>query len=392
MGGSVRIGRIFGIDIEVSYSWLIIFVLLTFSLATGVFPQALPHADSVLYWVLGAVASLLLFASVLVHELAHSVVARARGLPVKNITLFIFGGVSNIQEEPRTPGIEFQMAVVGPLTSIVIGVISWVLGSLLVPASQGIATVLLYVGVANVLLGIFNLIPGFPLDGGRVLRSILWKITGSLQRATRWATRVGEVVAFLFIIWGIFQVFTGNLIGGIWIGFIGWFLLNAAQQANTEVQMQALLRGVRVADLMNPYPSFIPPETSLDEAVNHYMLPRGLRAIVVTDQNGEPLGLLSATDIRDIPRDQWAGTPVTRVMVPRDRLYTVAPTQRISDVLSLMANHDVNQLPVLDNGRLVGMITRDAIVHYLEARRTFGGMPPRRPATPVTPSAPPQPS
>lgn len=392
MGGSVRIGRIFGIDIEVSYSWLIIFVLLTFSLATGIFPQALPHVSGVLYWVLGAVASLLLFASVLVHELAHSVVARARGLPVKNITLFIFGGVSNIQEEPRTPGTEFQMAVVGPLTSIVIGVISWVLGSLLVPASQGIATVLLYVGVANVLLGIFNLIPGFPLDGGRVLRSILWKITGSLQRATRWATRVGEVVAFLFIIWGIFQVFTGNLIGGIWIGFIGWFLLNAAQQANTEVQMQALLRGVRVADLMNPYPSFIPPETSLDEAVNHYMLPRGLRAIVVTDQNGEPLGLLSATDIRDIPRDQWASTPVTRVMVPRDRLHTVAPTQRISDVLSLMANHDVNQLPVLDNGRLVGMITRDAIVHYLEARRTFGSMPPRRPATPATPSAPPQPS
>src|SRR5438132_7364814 len=230
MPGSFRIGKIAGIDIDINVSWIIILVLLTVSLATGWFPQLYPGWSTATYWVTSFIASLLLFVSVLLHELAHSFVARRRGLPVKSITLFIFGGVSNIEREPTSPGVEFQMAFVGPLASIVIGVVCFLLqlplrGTRLpLEALEGI---LFYLAVTNILLGVFNLIPGFPLDGGRVLRSIVWKITGSLAKATRVASISGQVIAYLFIFWGIWQFFSGDVLNGIWIGFIGWFLLSA---------------------------------------------------------------------------------------------------------------------------------------------------------------------
>ncbi|HKV00564.1 MAG TPA: site-2 protease family protein, partial [Ktedonobacteraceae bacterium] len=234
MPGSFRIGKIAGIDIFIHVSWIIIFVLLTWSLATGWFAVLYPGWSTITYWVVSLIAALLLFVAVLVHELAHSLVARTRGLPVKNITLFIFGGVSNIEQEPQTPGVEFQMAFVGPLTSLAIGGIAYLLQLALGENTSPLAAILRYLAVTNVLLGIFNLIPGFPLDGGRVLRSIVWKLTGSLRTATRVTTLVGEVIGYLFILLGIWLFFGGNLLDGIWLGFIGWFLLSAAQSANTQ--------------------------------------------------------------------------------------------------------------------------------------------------------------
>src|SRR5690349_21420749 len=191
MPGSFRIGKIAGIDIDINVSWIIILVLLTVSLATGWFPQLYPGWSSATYWVVGLISALLLFVSVLLHELAHSLVARARGLPVKSITLFIFGGVSNLEQEPQSPGVEFQMAVVGPLASLIIGGLALLVGAFIGRAAPLAVAVIAYLGITNLLLGVFNLIPGFPLDGGRVLRAILWKATGSLQRATRWASLVG---------------------------------------------------------------------------------------------------------------------------------------------------------------------------------------------------------
>src|SRR5262249_18783283 len=254
MQGSIHLGRIAGISIDINYSWLIILVLLTFSLATTWFPQSITGASALTYWILGLIAALLLFASVLAHELAHSFVARARGLSVKSITLFIFGGVSNIEQEPQDPGVEFQVAFVGPLTSLVIGAVAWVLALATRGVSAPATAVLGYLGISNLLLGAFNLIPGFPLDGGRVLRSILWGITHNMRTATEWASRVGQIVAFLFIFFGILEFFGGNVLGGIWIGFTGWFLLSAAQTANQQVMLETMLRGVTVGDLMSPPP------------------------------------------------------------------------------------------------------------------------------------------
>lgn len=368
MPGTLAIGRIFGIRIEINYSWLIILVLLTVSLALGWYPIVFPFWPPAAYWIAGVISALLLFASVLAHELAHSVVARWRHIPVTSITLFIFGGVSNIEHEPRSARMEFEIAIVGPVTSLVIGGISWLIGLAVASVNIYVAAVLGYLAIANVLLGLFNLIPGFPLDGGRVLRSIIWAVTGSAQRATRWASRVGQVVAFLFIFWGIWQIFAGNFLGGIWIGFIGWFLLNAAQTANTQAMMESLLRGAVVGDVMNRSPYTVPANLTIQQLIEGHFLPYGVRTALVMDE-GALLGLVALGDVRAVPREQWATTPITAIMVPPSRIHAVQPWQPLNDVLMLMTRQDVNQLPVVSGGHLEGVVSRDAIMRYLEIQR-----------------------
>ena len=371
MPGSFRIGKIAGIDIDINVSWIIILVLLTVSLATGWFPQLYPGWSTATYWVVGFISALLLFVSVLLHELAHSFVARRRGLPVKNITLFIFGGVSNIEREPTSPGVEFQMAFVGPLTSLLIGVVCFLLQLPLRGSNSPLEGILFYLAVTNVLLGIFNLIPGFPLDGGRVLHSIIWKITGNMSQATRTAAIVGQIIAYLFIFGGIWLFFTGYILDGIWIGFIGWFLLSASQSANTQGNLQSALRGVTVGEVMNPTPPTVPANISLQQLIDEYFLLHGLRFALVM-QADRLAGLITLSDIRHVPREQWGYTPVDQVMIPVERLHAVSPQQSLNDVLPLMAGRDVNQLPVVQNGIPVGILSRDAIVQYLEVRRGLG--------------------
>ncbi len=371
MPGSLRIGKIAGIDIYINVSWIIILVLLTVSLATGWFPQLYRGWSTATYWVVGFISAILLFVSVLLHELAHSLVARRRGVPVKNITLFIFGGVSNIEQEPKSPGVEFQITVVGPLTSILIGVVCFLLWLPLRGTNSPLEGILFYLAVTNLLLGVFNLIPGFPLDGGRVLRSIIWKITGSLRQATRIASITGQIVAYLFIFWGIWQLFSGSVLNGIWLGFIGWFLLSAAQSANSQVMLESVLRGVTVGEVMNPTPTLVPANISLQQLVDQYFLPQGLRSALVM-QADQLAGLITLSDIRHVPREQWGQVTVGHAMIPLERLHVVQPQQSLNDVLPLMAGRDVNQLPVVQNGAVVGVVSRDAIVHYLEVRRSLG--------------------
>lgn len=371
MPGTFRLGKLAGIDINIHVSWLIILVFLTWSLATGWFPTLYPGWSAAAYWITGLVASLLLFLSVLLHELAHSVVARARGLLVKNITLFIFGGVSNIEQEPKQPGIEFQMAVVGPLTSLVIGGISFLLLLPLRGVDAPVPATLAYLALTNILLGVFNLLPGFPLDGGRVLRSIVWKLSGSLRTATRVATIVGQIVAYLFILVGIWFFFAGDYLNGIWIGFIGWFLLSSAQSANSQAMLQSMFQGVNVADVMNTELMTVPANISLQKLVYEYFLPRGLRSAFVM-QADILAGLITLGDIRHVPQEEWPQTLVGHTMQPLEKLHAVSPTQSLNDVLPLMVGGDVNQLPVVQDGRLVGVISREAIVRYLEVRRSLG--------------------
>jgi Zn-dependent protease/CBS domain-containing protein len=371
MPGSLRIGRITGIDIYINVSWIVILVLLTWSLAVNWFPSIYPGWSVGTYWITSLIAAILLFVSVLLHELAHSVVARARGLPVHNITLFIFGGISNIEQEPTSGGVEFQMAVVGPVVSILIGIVCYLLLLPIRGTNSPVAGILGYLALTNVALGIFNLIPGFPLDGGRVLRSIIWRVTGSLRKATRIATIVGEVIAYLFILGGIWLFFTGDIIGGIWIGFIGWFLLISARAANSQVMLQSMFRGVKVSQVMNPAPITVPANISLQKLVDEYFLPHGLRSALVT-QGDQLAGLITLGDIRHVPREQWAQTPVGYAMIPLDRLHVVYPQQNLNDVMPLMAGQDVNQLPVVQDGRVVGVLSRDSIMRFLEIRRSLG--------------------
>lgn len=371
MPGSLRIARIAGLDIYIHISWLIIVVFLTFSLASGEFPSLVPGLSYSAYLLLGLIAALLLFVSVLLHELAHSVVARARGLPVHNIVLFIFGGVSNIEQEPTSAGIEFQMAFVGPLVSLLIGALCYGLLFLLHAGRSPITAILLYLAFTNVLLGIFNLLPGFPLDGGRVLRSLIWRITGSFQRATNVATVVGQVFAYLFILLGILQFFTGNAFGGLLIIFTGWFLLNAAQSARAQSVFDTAFRGVTVGQVMNTSPMTVPANISLQRLVDEYFLPQGLRSALVL-QGDQLAGLITLSDIRHVPREQWSQTPVGLAMIPGERLHTVTSQQSLSDALPLMTGQDVNQLPVVQDGRLVGVLTREGIMRALEVRRNLG--------------------
>jgi len=371
MAGSIRLFKIAGIDIEINFSWIIVLVLLTWSLATGWFSALYPGWSTATYWLVSLISALLLFVSVLLHELAHSLVARRRGLSVHSITLFIFGGVSNIEQEPTSPGIEFQMAFVGPIVSLLIAGIAYLLSLPLRGVNSPITAILTYLAVTNVLLGIFNLIPGFPLDGGRVLRSIIWKVTGSLQKATRAAAIIGQVIAFLFILWGIWQFFGGNVLNGFWIGFIGWFLLVSAQSANSQVMLQSVFRGVTVGEVMNRAPIMVPADISLQKLVDDYFLRYGIRSALVT-QDDQLVGLITLSDIRHVPREQWGQVPVSRVMIPLNRLHVVSPQQSLNDVLPLMVSRDVNQLPVMQDGRVVGVLSRDAIMRYLEIKRSLG--------------------
>ncbi len=383
MPGSIHLGKIAGIEIDINYTWIIIVVLITWSLATQ-FMLIYPGWGTATYWIVGFIAAVLLFVSVLLHELGHSLVARAEGIPVKSITLFIFGGVSNIEREPQSAGKEFWMAIVGPVVSIVLGIIAFLLYLHLARTGSPLEAILSYLAIANILLGIFNLIPGFPLDGGRVLRSIIWKITGNLRQATRIASVIGEIIAVIFILIGVWVFFAGNFFSGIWLGFIGWFLLNAARTANSQVMLESMFKGVTVSQVMNPNPVTVPANISLQRLVDDYFLPQGLRSALVV-QGEQFVGLVTLNDIRRIPRDQWAQTPVGMAMIPVDRLHAVSPTQNLNDVLSLMANQDVNQLPVVQNGRVVGILSRDSIIRYIEVRRGLGLH-----AVPPTSQQPPQ--
>lgn len=372
MPGSIRLFKIAGISIEVNVSWLIILALLTSSLALTTLPRAADGYSAWVYWTMGLVGALALFASVLIHELAHSLVARAKGLPVKSITLFIFGGVSDIEREPQTPGVEFQMAFVGPLASAIIGGLAFGVWALVGDANAMLSVMLFYLGFANVLLAIFNMIPGFPLDGGRVLRSIIWKASGSLQTATRWAARIGQGFALLLIMGGVWLFFSGDYFNGLWFGFIGWFLLQAAQAEYSHVALEALFKGVTVSQVMSPPPTSAQGDVPLQQLVDAYVLPNGIRSIPI--MRGDVLiGLMTLEDIRRIPRERWPWTPASEAMTPLARLQMARADEGLNDAMTRMVARDVNQLPVVDEtGRLVGLLSRDVILRYIEVRRGLG--------------------
>jgi Zn-dependent protease len=364
MKGSLKLFRIAGIDIGIHYTWFFIFFLITWSLAQGWFPQLYPGWDTATYWITGVVAALLLFVSVLVHELAHSLVAQARGMSVNSITLFIFGGVSNLEDEPEKPKIEFVMAIVGPLTSLILAGLFWGLAQVIANQKEPLGAMLNYLAMINLLLALFNIIPAFPLDGGRVLRSVLWGTTGSLTRATNIAAMVGRVFGWFLIALGIFQLFTGNLIGGIWIAFIGWFLSNAAESGRQQVTLREQLADTKVKDIMDSELKTVDPQTSVQELVQNIMRKQYGRAVPVCS-NGNVLGIVTVTDIKGLPHDKWAETPVSEIMT-RQPLYSVSPEDDISSALQLITKRDINQVLILQKDKCVGLLNRADIVRHIQ--------------------------
>jgi len=385
MRSGLHLGRIFGIGIRIDWSWIFIFLLVTWSLATG-FAQMHPDWGIGLQWGLALIASVLFFASVLAHELAHSVVAQAQGVPVRNITLFLFGGVSNIQREPPSPRAEFFITIVGPITSILLGFLFLGLASVgagSLPAAtvdpmeaaaqlSTTATLFLWLGTINILLGVFNLFPGFPLDGGRVLRSILWAATDNLRQATRWASWVGQAVAWLLIGAGIAMIFgvrvpffgTG-VIGGLWLVFIGWFLNSASIQSYQQVVVQDILADVPVTRMMRTDAPTISPEVSIGSLVHDHVMGSDDHAFPVMEAE-RLVGLVTLEDMRKVARDDWEATTVRDIMTPRDELITTPPDEDAADALRSLMQRDVRQLPVVRNGHLVGVLRRRDIVRWLQ--------------------------
>ena len=366
------IGRIAGIRIRIDWSWIIIFLLVTWTLAIGYYPVLFPQFSTALNWGLGIASSLLLFVSVLGHELAHSLVARRQGLPVESITLFILGGVSQIEEEPRTAGNEFTMAFVGPLSSLVFAGIFYGIYFGLRPMNGAGAALAQHLGFINLILGVFNLVPGFPLDGGRVLRSILWGITHNLRQATRIATWVGQGFAFLLIFAGVALIFSGNFISGIWLGLIGWFLNNAAIASYRELIVRQSLQGVPVGRLMATNVDRVTPDITIQHLVDEHILSGRQHAYpVATD--GELVGLICLDDIRNVPREKRSEETVAQAMTPYDRLVTVAPNEDLAVAVDRLGRGGYEQLPVIDNPHhLVGFLRRQDVINYLQVHADLG--------------------
>lgn len=370
MNSNIKLGRIIGIPVGLHWSWFLIFFLVTFSLAQGLFQANSAAVGQVAGLAVAAGTALMLFASVLAHEFGHAVVSIRNGIPVRQITLFIFGGVAQIEQEPDRPGVEFRIAIAGPLVSLglaaVFAAAAWVSQPLQIFSASA-----RWLAEVNLTLALFNMIPGFPLDGGRVLRSIVWAVKRDFKKATRFATSTGQIIAFGFMGFGIYFISTGGFANGMWLMFIGWFLHNAASVSKQQVETMEPLREIRAVQVMDRQISQIPSYLTIDHLVNDQIVNGGQRSFLVEGSSG-PLGLITIRDIVSIPRPQWPTTPVSAVMVPWDRLVHVTPDTALLSVLQAMDLTKTGLVPVVESGRVEGMLTREQIVHYLKTRQELG--------------------
>jgi Zn-dependent protease/CBS domain-containing protein len=385
MRSGFRLGRIAGIEVFADWSLLIIFLLIAFGLATGVFPAWHPDWPAALAWGTALGAAALFLASVLVHELSHALIGRLGGIQVRRITLFMLGGMAHMEREPPTWRSELAMAAIGPVTSLALGLaFLWLAGLIagpldidpedpgrLLASLSPLATLLAWLGPVNILLGVFNLVPGFPLDGGRVLRALLWGATGSLRKATRWASAGGQGFAWLLIGTGVlmllgfrFPLLGGGPFGGLWLMFIGWFLNNAALVSYRQLLVKQTLEEVPVGRLMQTRLARVDPELPVARLVEEQMMASGQRVLPV-ERAGRFLGLVSLSDLQKSERRAWERMTAADIMTPLERLACVAPEADAGDALEELARRGVNQLPVLEDGRLVGLLRREDVLKWL---------------------------
>jgi Zn-dependent protease/predicted transcriptional regulator len=371
MQPQIRLGRIFGIEIGLHFSWIVIALLIVFSLSAN-FRETNPQWGNRAVFVTALATGVLFFASIIAHELAHSLVAKSRGLPVKSITLFALGGVSQLEKDAEDAKTEFLVAIAGPITSFIIGAILLAIAAALgvspmATPNTPVLAMMMWLGYINVGLAVFNLVPGFPLDGGRVLRSIAWWMTKDAVRATRIAARVGQTIATLFIAIGVYRFLGGAGFAGLWIAIIGWFLLDAAGASYAQVEIKQRLRGVRVGDIMSRDCATVEGRTNLQVFVEDFLLRTGRRCFIVVE-NGVISGMITANEIKEVEPKLRIHKTVSDAMRPIHQIRTVTIDTPVTEVLEVMAREDLNQLPVVICGRVEGVISRDQVLRYLQTR------------------------
>ncbi len=361
--GAWKIATIMGIPIRVHFTWFLVFGLITWSLSTFYFPKAAPDLPTVSYWIKGALAALLLFVSVVFHELAHSIVARKYKLPIESITLFIFGGVAQMKDELPHPKAEIRIAIAGPLSSFLLSALFYLLYMNTVGGARALFS---YLAQVNFIIGAFNLIPGFPMDGGRVLRAAIWSKTKNFFYATQKASSIGRNIALFFIFFGIFSLFTG-MSGALWLMLIGWFLYTAAQSSYQQSTLQESLSGIKVRDIMVKDIVTVSSSLTIDEAVNDYFLRYGYGGFPVIEDE-KFLGIVTLKEIKGVPRENWSRVKVSDVFVPHNTRWEVASEEDIMTALELMITEDKGRIAVTKNEGIVGLITRNGIARYVQIR------------------------
>jgi Zn-dependent protease/predicted transcriptional regulator len=374
-GPSIRIFRLFGFDVRVDASWLIIAALLTWSLAVGLFPYEFPGLTLAQYWWMGIAGTVGLFLSIIIHEFFHSIVARRNNLPMKGITLFIFGGVAQMGGEPPSPRVEFLMAIAGPLSSIGLGFIFWGI----YVAGRGVwlldtAGILAYLAWINWILAGFNLIPAFPLDGGRILRSVLWHFKRDLRPATRIASAIGAGFGFLLIAFAVFELFVGNFFGAIWYFLIGLFLRNASEASYQQVLIRTALAGEPVRRFMTTAPVTVTPDMSIEQLVDNYVYRYHYKMFpVVTDSEQHLAGCVSTKELSSIPKPEWPKHKVEEVVKPCSVQNTVNPDADALDVLSKMNETGMSRMLVTDKNRLLAIVSLKDLLNFIASKLELEG-------------------
>ena len=366
MKSSFIIGKIKGIIIEVNISWFIIFSLVTYSLATSYFPVSYPGFSMPTNWLLGCIIAVLFFVSVLLHELSHSLVSKRLGIPVNKITLFIFGGIAQIDKEPDTPDDELKISIAGPAMSLVLFALFMLLAKILnlFGASQVVVVALSYLSSANLLLTIFNLIPAFPMDGGRVLRSIIWRVTGDLQKATKYSTSLGTLFGNFFIILGVFVAFNGNLLSGIWLAFIGWFIIQLAQSNYQTVVIKNIFDKIYIREFMTSNVTTVDYSISVQELIENYFYKYKF-IIFPVKRNDEIVGVVSVETVKDIDKELRAKTTVGSIAIPINPDLTVSSGDNVSKAMTKLYKNGIGRVLVMDQGNLIGIISSTDILNYL---------------------------
>lgn len=367
MRKSFKLTTLFDIPVEVNYSWFIILGLVVFTLASGYFPLTNPELPTSIHWLIAVIAALLLFASLLAHEFAHAIVAKRNNLPISGITLFVFGGVAHMEEEPASPHIEFKMAIAGPLMSFFLATLFYVLTNL--AYQVGLPNVVLaitnYLMLINIVVGIFNLIPGFPLDGGRIFRALLWHFMKDLQRATRIAARLGKGFAYFLIAFGFYNLFNSTFISGVWMIFIGLFLSEAAEVSYRQVTMKKILSGTQVEKIMTANVITVPANVTVDKLIDDFFF-RYRHASFPVIEDDKVMGLLTLHNIKDVEKKAWPKTEAKTAMIPMSELLVINKHADVLQALAKMARTGVGRLLVIEKAKLIGIVSQQDITRLFE--------------------------
>jgi Zn-dependent protease/CBS domain-containing protein len=368
-GKRIPLFKLAGFQIALDWSWLILAVLITWTLASGVFPFYYPGLTPAAYWSMGVIAALGLFGSIILHELGHATVARRYGLPIRRITLFIFGGVAEMEAEPQRPAAEFWVAIAGPIVSFLVGLVFWLLlqGTAGAGAGVSVAGVLGYLATINIILAVFNLVPAFPLDGGRILRAALWYWKGSLRWATRVSSTIGGAFGILLIVLGVYRVLIGDFVGGMWWFLIGLFVRFAAQMSYQQVLVRETLRGIPVRRIMTATPVTVSSGITIAQLIDDYVYRHHHNMFPVVD-NGRLVGCVSMNDIKRLPRDRWSSTTVAEIMKSCSEATAISPDMDAMEVLSLMTRTRNSRLLVTEGDRLVGVVTLTDLMNFLNVK------------------------